>query len=215
MEISQVELNPEIVKMMDKYFDSFKAISFDDVTFEKKPSNIHPDEVNLTVYLSKNISLKSGGMMDYVATSKDALRLARKGGMGIILRYTSPEDQVDVVKKVRSHIYREGRICNPVTFNENIKFSEMKKIISEEGYKFTTFPIVNKDDYLTGFITSAEMSFAEDKDPYLREIKLCLGDTIYVRDDDCYPCGGNRTMKRAREIMKCEKIRDWVYRLTV
>jgi IMP dehydrogenase len=205
----KIAINPKNEEMMRHFKKESRAITFDDVTFEDKPSNIHPTDALINSQLTKNISLKTGGIMsaamDTVTEAELALALAKMGGMGILHRNLSAEEQTSMVKWVRTRIYHGGRIDNPVTFNQNIKFSTMQRIIAEEGYTFTSFPIIDDDGILQGLITRDEMSFAEDKNPYLYELTRPMGDLIIARDNEWGE--GPMTSERARNIMRIEKVK--------
>ncbi len=206
-----VAINPETEKMMNHFEGQFKAITFDDMTFEDKPSNLHPNDATLTSHITKNISLKMGGIisaaMDTVTEAELALSLAKMGGMGILHRNLSPEEQTLMVKWVRTRIYHGGRIDNPKSFNENIKFSTMQRIISEKGYTFTSFPIVDDEGKLTGLITRDEMGFAEDKNPCLHELTRPMAELVIARDNPKDWDGGPMNSKKARDTMRYEKVK--------
>ncbi len=205
---SEVRLNAATEKMMENFNENYKAVTFDEMTFEDGPSDIHPIDTNLTSHITKNISLKGGGIMsaamDTVTEAELALALAKMGGMGILHRNISPENQAAMIKWVRTRIYHGGRIENPKTFNQNIKFSVMQKIIEEKGYTFTGFPIVDDEGKLVGLISRDEMDFAEDRNPYLFELMKKFGDIIVAKDD---PNDEMMTSEKARETMRSEHVK--------
>jgi len=207
----KITINPENQEMMRRFKKESRAITFDDVTFEDKPSDLHPNDVLINSRITQNITLKTGGIMsaamDTVTEAELALALAKMGGMGVLHRNLSAEEQTSMVKWVRTRIYHGGRIDSPKSFNENIKFSTMQRIIAEEGYTFTSFPIIDDDGILQGLITRDEMSFAEDKNPRLYELTKPLGDLTIAIDNPEGWGGGPMTSERARDIMRIEKVK--------
>jgi len=121
------------------------------------------------------------------------------GGMGIIHRNLSADRQSEMVKWVRKKIHYGGMIENPVTFNQNVRFSEMQSYVLSHRYTFTSFPIVDDQGRLVGLMTRDETEFAEHRNPPLHEIMKTL-DTIVTA-----PLG--TTTDEAYAIMRQKRVK--------
>ena len=94
----------------------YKALTFDDVLLLPRYSDILPSDVNISSSLTKNISLKMpllSAAMDTVTESRMAISLAEAGGIGVIHKNNSIEDQAQEVKMVKK--YESGIVRDPVT----------------------------------------------------------------------------------------------------
>jgi len=169
-------------QLMKKLSRKSKAVTFDEMTLRDFPSEIHPNDVDLSTHISRNIRLKGAGIMsaamDSVTEASLALALAKMGGMGILHRNLSPEEQAAMVRWVRKQIYHGGMIEKPITFWEGTRVSEMQAIIERKNYHFTGFPIVDDLGTLVGMISCDEMEFAENRNPELRELMKTLDSVV-------------------------------------
>jgi len=113
----EVIVNNSICDVFNHAQKKHQAITFDEVTFEDKPSRVHPNDVVLTTKLTTKYSLKSTGIMssamDTVTEKEMALAMAKMGGVGIIHRNMDPDEQCQMVKWVRNKIHHGGMIEKP------------------------------------------------------------------------------------------------------
>jgi len=184
-----VNVNNIIRKLFDQNYQNRVAITFDEITFEDKPSEIHPNDVDTSSFITKNIKLKSAGIlsaaMDTVTEKELALAMAKMGGIGIIHRNMSLEEQANSIKWVRNKIHFGGIIDNPITFYDNQRLSDIEMSIKKNGWTFTNFPILNEQKQLVGMVSRNEMKFNYDGNPLLKEIMLELNKlAIYDKIDD-------------------------------
>ncbi len=139
-----------------------EALSFDDVLIVPDYSDILPKDVELTTKFSKNINLNIplvSAAMDTVTEAKTAISLAREGGIGVIHKNLSIEEQrteVDKVKKSES-----GMITNPVTVNPNNKISYALDLMKK--YMISGVPVVYGTK-LVGILTNRDLRFAVNLD---------------------------------------------------
>ena len=134
-----------------------QAFTFDDVLLVPQKSTVLPRDVDLRTRLTKDIGLNIpilSAAMDTVTESDMAIALARTGGMGIIHKNLTIEDQSNVVNRVKRS--ESGMILNPVTVNVSSTIQDAKKIMSE--FKISGLPVV-KDDRLVGIITNRDIRF--------------------------------------------------------
>lgn len=139
-----------------------KALTFDDVLLVPQKSEIHPSDVLLDIKLSKDIVLKLpiiSAAMDTVTESQMAISMARCGGLGIIHKNMTIDDQareVDIVKRCEN-----GIISNPITITKDKTILDCEKILSK--YKISGLPVVDKNNKLEGIITNRDIKYIIDK----------------------------------------------------
>jgi len=137
-----------------------QAFTFDDVLLIPKESNILPKDVNLQTRLTRKISMNIpliSAAMDTVTENDMAVALARQGGIGIIHKNLSIDNQVLMVDRVKRS--ESGMISNPVTLSANKTISDAKKVMS--NYHISGLPVVEKDK-LVGIITNRDIRFETD-----------------------------------------------------
>ena len=136
------------------------ALTFDDVLLKPQYSDILPKQVDLSVKLSKKIKLNIpflSAAMDTVSESKLAIALARAGGMGVIHKNLSIEEQAFEVDKVKRS--ESGMILDPVTINSNVTINEALNIMS--NFKISGVPVVDEGK-LIGILTNSDIRFESD-----------------------------------------------------
>ena len=138
------------------------ALTFDDVLLKPAHSTILPKEVDLSISLSSEIKLNIpflSAAMDTVTESKLAIALAREGGMGVIHKNLSIEQQsleVDKVKRSES-----GMILDPIIINSNLTIKDALNIMS--NYKISGVPVVDEGK-LVGILTNRDIRFETNFD---------------------------------------------------
>lgn len=154
------------------------ALTFDDVLLIPGPSEVLPNQVDTTTYLTKkiklNIPMMSAGM-DTVTESQMAIAMARQGGIGIIHKNMPIEEQarqVDVVKRSEHGVITDPFYLHP----ENI-LQDALDIMN--NYRISGVPIVDKDMYLKGILTNRDVRFQDDPnvkiDSIMTKENLTLG----------------------------------------
>ena len=137
-----------------------KKLTFDDVLLVPKRSSVLPKEVDCSTNLTKNITLNIPVMsaaMDTVTESEMAIALARQGGIGVIHKNLSIEDQALMVDKVKR--YESGMIRNPITLDEEKTVRDAKQLM--EQYSIGGLPVLSKGK-LVGIITKRDIRFESD-----------------------------------------------------
>ncbi len=134
-----------------------EGLTFDDVLLAPRRSTVMPREVNLQTSLTRNIKLQIpiiSAAMDTVTESRLAIALAREGGIGIIHRALTIEQQavqIDLVKKSES-----GMIVDPITISPDRKLDEVFALMKK--YRISGIP-VTKNKKLVGIITNRDLRF--------------------------------------------------------
>jgi len=165
------------------------GLTYDDVLLLPGHSDLAPDEIDTTTRLTRDISIKSplvSAAMDTVTESRMAIAMARQGGIGILHRNLSAEEQayqVDLVKRTQT-----GIISNPVTIGPDATLEELDRICGE--YRVSGLPVVDTDNRLIGIITNRDLRFtpvaewATTKvDEVMTPMPLITGPAGISRDD--------------------------------
>jgi len=135
-----------------------QGFTFDDVLILPAKSDILPTQADVSTKLSRNISLNIpivSSAMDTVTESKMAISLAQLGGIGIIHRNISIQEQAEEVDKVKRH--ESGLIVDPITMRPQNKIFEAKEVMKK--YKISGLPITEKDGKLIGILTNRDIRF--------------------------------------------------------
>lgn len=139
-----------------------EALTFDDVLLIPAHSTVVPKEVDLSTQLTKkirmNIPLLSAAM-DTVTESRLAIALAQEGGIGIVHKNMTPEQQASEVRHVKK--YESGVIVEPITVNPNVSIREVMALTQE--YKISGVPVVDGEE-LVGIVTSRDLRFETQPD---------------------------------------------------
>ena len=134
------------------------GLTYDDVLLLPGETDVIPSEVDTTSRLTREISLRIpllSSAMDTVTESRMAIAMAREGGIGILHRNLSSEDQayqVDLVKRTQT-----GMIPNPVTIGVEATLEQLDEICGE--YRVSGLPVVDADNKLLGIITNRDLRF--------------------------------------------------------
>jgi IMP dehydrogenase len=163
-----MSLNPADVP--DKF--ATLGLTFDDVLLLPGETDVIPSEVDTTSRLTREISVRSplvSSAMDTVTESRMAIAMARQGGLGVLHRNLSIEDQAgqaDFVKRSES-----GMISDPVTIGPDATLEELDRICGQ--YRVSGLPVVDADATLLGIITNRDLRFvpvAEWRGRVVREV---------------------------------------------
>ena len=153
--------------MQDFTFE--EALTFDDVILCPRYSEVLPGEVDVSVRLTRRISLNIpvlSAAMDTVTEFRTAIAMAQEGGMGVIHRNLSIEDQAGEVRRVKK--YESGMIVNPLTVSPGTRVREALDIMLEKD--ISGLPVVKSDDTLHGIITNRDIRFEKNLDLKIDEV---------------------------------------------
>jgi IMP dehydrogenase len=137
------------------------ALTFDDVLLLPSHSQLLPSEADTSARLTRRISLRLpllSSAMDTVTEATMAVAMARQGGVGVLHRNMSIEDQahqVDIVKRSEA-----GMITNPVTCGPDTTIAEVEELCAR--YRISGLPVVSPDGVLLGIITNRDIRFEQD-----------------------------------------------------
>ncbi len=138
-----------------------EGLTFDDVLLLPSESHVLPNDVSTVTRLTPSISLNIpivSAAMDTVTEARLAIALAREGGLGIVHRNLSIEDQVAEVDKVKRS--ESGMIVEPVTLRADNSVAEALELM--ERYRISGVPITDADGVLVGILTNRDLRFETD-----------------------------------------------------
>ena len=147
----------------------FEALTYDDVLLVPDYSEILPSEVNTSSFFSKNISLNVpivSAAMDTVTESNMAIAIAREGGIGVIHKNMSIDNQASEVRIVKRA--ESGMILDPVTLSKNSNVQDAKEKM--EKYKIGGIPIINNNGFLEGIVTNRDLRFEKNNKRPITEV---------------------------------------------
>jgi IMP dehydrogenase len=137
------------------------ALTFDDVLLLPAESDVIPSEVNTTAKLSRRIDVRIpllSAAMDTVTEARMAIAMARQGGLGVLHRNLSIEEQaqqVDLVKRSEA-----GMVTHPVTTSPSATLAEVDAQCAR--YRISGLPVVDDDGVLVGIVTNRDLRFETD-----------------------------------------------------
>ncbi len=175
-----------------------EAYTFDDVLLVPQYSEVLPNEVDVSTYLTKRIKLNIpivSAAMDTVTEARLAIALAREGGIGIIHRNMSIENQAQEVEKVKKS--ESGMILQPITVSPEDTVRHALQIM--ERYKISGVPVVEKDGKLVGILTNRDLRFLKSTD-YDKPVSL------FMTKDNLITAQERVTLEEAEEIFQRHKI---------
>lgn len=174
----------------------YEGLTFDDVLVLPRYSNILPREVVTKTKLTKNISINIpivSAAMDTVTESRLAIAIAREGGMGIIHKNMTIEQQAIEVRKVKRS--ESGMILDPVTLTEAATVGDAFKLMKE--HKIGGIPIVDRDNTLKGIITNRDLRFQKVMTEQVSNV---------MTSENLVTANKGTSLKEAEEILQEHKI---------
>lgn len=145
------------------------AITFDDVLIVPAKSSVLPREVDLKTRLTNKIELNIpilSAAMDTVTETDMAIAIAREGGIGIIHKNMSIEQQAMEVDKVKRS--ESGMILKPITLTADRKIKEAFEVMDK--YRISGIPIVNEENKLIGILTNRDLRFGVKEDMKIGDV---------------------------------------------
>jgi IMP dehydrogenase len=149
--------------MNHELFDRFEALTFDDVVVVPGYSEVLPDTVDTAAVFAGDILLAVplvSAAMDKVTESRMAIAMARVGGIGVIHRNLTIEDQAAEVQRVKRS--QSGMITDPVTLPPTATLADAEDLMGR--FRFSGVPITDPDGRLVGILTNRDIRFCSDAD---------------------------------------------------
>lgn len=172
------------------------GLTFDDVLLIPAYSEVLPREVDLSSNFSRNIKLNTpivSAAMDTVTEARLAIAIAREGGIGVIHKNMSIEEQakqVEIVKRAEN-----GMIYDPISIRKGKTVGDALKLMKE--YKIGGIPVVDEYGYLVGIVTNRDLRFQQNLDLLIDDV---------MTKDDIITTDQTTDLEKAAEILQHYKI---------
>ena len=173
------------------------AYTFDDVLLVPNKSEVLPHQVSLKTQLTKTITLNiplMSASMDTVTESKMAISMARQGGIGIIHKNMSIEEQASEVDRVKRS--ESGVIVDPFSLSKGHTIQDADNIMAR--YKISGVPIVDENNILIGIITNRDIKFETDMTRRIEEAMTTKEHLVTARE--------GITLEEAKDILGKHRI---------
>lgn len=174
-----------------------EGLTYDDVLLVPAYSEVLPREVTTSSYFSKGIKLNTpivSAAMDTVTEYRMAITIAQEGGIGVLHKNMTIEDQAMHVRKVKRS--ESGMILDPITLDEKATIDDALKIMAEN--KIGGIPVVDKSNKFMGIVTNRDLRFEKNLKRPVKEVMTPASDAVTA------PQGIN--LKKAEEILQEHKI---------
>jgi len=172
------------------------GLTYDDVLLVPNYSEVLPRDVDLSSKFTRNIGMKTpivSAAMDTVTESAMAIAIAQEGGIGVIHKNMTIEQQAMEVRKVKRA--ESGMILDPVTLSKDATVRDAKEMMAE--FRIGGIPVVNDDKELIGIITNRDLRFEKNNDRLIDEV---------MTKENLVTTKPNGTMDEAEAILQEYKI---------
>ncbi|MTH98453.1 IMP dehydrogenase [Roseibium sp. RKSG952] len=173
-----------------------EALTFDDVLLVPAASSVLPTTADtatrVTREITMNIPLLSSAM-DTVTEARMAIAMAQAGGIGVIHKNLSAEEQSREVRRVKR--FESGIVYNPVTLRADQTLADAKALV--QRYNFTGFPVVEDDGRVLGIVTNRDMRFATSDDTPIKAM-MTTDNLAMLREP--------ADLEEAKSLMKARRI---------
>lgn len=173
-----------------------EALTYDDILLVPAYSEVLPNEVDVSSKLTSTISLNIpivSAAMDTVTTSEMAIAIAQEGGIGMLHKNMTINQQAAEVRKVKRS--ESGMIHDPITLNKNARVHEASRLMREFG--IGGIPVVDKNNILVGICTNRDLRFEKNPDRLIAEV---------MTKENLVTTTGIKDLKEAEKILQNYKI---------
>ena len=172
------------------------GLTYDDVLLVPAYSEVLPRDVSIQSKFTRNISLNvpiASAAMDTVTESKMAIAMAQEGGIGVLHKNMTIDEQAEKVRKVKRA--ESGMIIDPVTLPKTAKVADAKKCMTE--YRIGGIPIVDDQGKLIGILTNRDLRFEKNNERSVSEV---------MTSENLITASEGTSMSEAEEILQLHKI---------
>jgi IMP dehydrogenase len=173
-----------------------EGLTYDDVLLVPAYSEVLPREVSIQTKFTKNITINVpivSAAMDTVTESAMAIAIAREGGIGVLHKNMTIEQQAQEVRKVKRA--ESGMIIDPITLPLDAVVLDAKKAMRE--HKIGGIPVVNEEKTLVGIVTNRDLRFEKDNDRAITEV---------MTSDNLITVAEGTSLQEAEIILQSNKI---------
>ncbi len=173
-----------------------EALTFDDVLLVPGASSVLPADANTATHVTKSIAMNIpllSSAMDTVTEARMAIAMAQAGGIGVLHRNLTEEEQATQVRRVKRFV--SGTVYAPITLNANQTLKDAKAL--QERYRITGFPVVSEAGIVVGIVTNRDMRFATDDSTPV---------SVMMTSDDLAIVQEPTDLDEAKSIMQARRI---------
>jgi IMP dehydrogenase len=173
-----------------------EALTFDDVLLVPAASSVLPSEADVSTQVTRSIRMNiplMSSAMDTVTEARMAIAMAQAGGMGVIHRNLTVDEQAQEVRRVKR--FESGIVFNPITLRADQTLADAKDL--QERFNVTGFPVVDKDGRVLGIVTNRDMRFASDDRTPVRAMMTADNLAMLTEPAD---------LDEAKQLMKSRRI---------
>ncbi len=172
------------------------GLTFDDVLLLPAQSDVLPDQVDVSTWLTPKVRLNIpllSAAMDTVTEARTAIAMAQEGGIGIIHRNLTVEEQVAEVDKVKKS--EAGMIVDPITIRPDRKVAEAVELMSR--YRISGVPITDEGGRLVGILTNRDLRFERNLERLVSEV---------MTKENLVTVAPGTTLEQAKELLHEHRI---------
>jgi IMP dehydrogenase len=173
-----------------------EGLTFDDLLLIPAYSDVIPSSVNISSRFSRNIIINTpivSAAMDTVTESAMGIAIAREGGIGVIHKNMTIEEQARQVTKVKRA--ENAMIFDPITINENAKVGDVLKLMDE--YHIGGIPVIDENNVLKGIVTNRDLRFHKNGETPVSKI---------MTSKNLITSNQNISLEEAKEILQEHRI---------
>ncbi|RFU11986.1 IMP dehydrogenase [Rhodobacteraceae bacterium W635] len=173
-----------------------EALTFDDVLLVPGASSVLPSEADTRTMATRSIHMNIpllSSAMDTVTESRMAINMAQAGGIGVVHKNLTIEEQAREVRRVKR--FESGIVYNPVTLRVDQTLADAKALV--ERYNFTGFPVVDGEGRVVGILTNRDMRFASSDDTPVH---------VMMTADNLAMLAEPADLEEAKSLMKARRI---------
>jgi IMP dehydrogenase len=183
---------------MDELFSRFEGLTFDDVVLVPGFSDVLPDQADTSTTFARDIELSVplvSAAMDRVTEARLAIGMARCGGLGVVHRNLSIEDQASEVQKVKRS--QSGMISDPITLPATATLDDAEHLMNR--YKISGVPITDGEGVLVGILTNRDVRFCS-ADDYRRPV------SEFMTSNELVTAPEGTTLEQAKVLLQKHRI---------
>ncbi|MEL6572936.1 MAG: IMP dehydrogenase [Pseudomonadota bacterium] len=173
-----------------------EALTFDDVLLVPGASSVLPSSADTRTQVTKSIAMNIpllSSAMDTVTEGRMAIAMAQAGGMGVVHKNLSVDEQAKEIRRVKRFV--SGTVYNPITLTPGQTLADAKALM--ERYRVTGFPVVGPEGHVVGIVTNRDMRFAEDDNTPV---------SVMMTSDNLAMLREPADLDEARSLMKARRI---------
>ena len=163
------------------FYNEEPGLTYDDVLLMPLYSDVLPHETILSTRFSRNISLQipiASSAMDTVTESNTAIVMAQEGGIGVIHKNLSPEQQAKEVVKVKR--FESGMVADPITVKADDTLAYVRGKIEKFG--FSAFPVADDKGKIVGILTNRDMRYEDNENTLVKEMMTTRDNLVLAEE---------------------------------